>query len=73
MTILLRLLLVTCALISPALLRAGKQDEANPWVKPGSPPPLLPGKSLTFRKMVWICNEYGLRTRATTEDSTPCV
>ena len=47
MTILLRLLLVTCALISPALLRAGKQDETNPWIKPGTPPPLLPGKGLT--------------------------
>ncbi len=44
MTILLRLLLVTCALISPALLRAGKQDETNPWIKPGTPPPLLPSE-----------------------------
>lgn len=47
MKILVRLLLVTCALISPALLRAAKQDEANPWIKPGTPPPLHPGKGLT--------------------------
>ena len=47
MTNLVRLLLITSALISPALLRAGKQDEANPWIKPGTPPPLHPGKGLT--------------------------
>ena len=45
MTNLLRLLLVTCALISPALLRAGKQDEANPWIKPGTPPRFFPAKA----------------------------
>ena len=27
-------------------LAAGKLEEANPWVKPGTPPPLVPGKGM---------------------------